>query len=326
MPVCSDWVRIGCCRRACKHEHTKNAVCKRWLAGCCELDASQCLFVHANRVDAVWYPPGPKCVEVPVDEPTYMRSSFVTKTIVLQDASVLLEATVTHNRIVKMSSNVYAAGLRLHDVIVAVAERPYSADDLRKVVANRGNLPYEIITPCTIKRIELSVVSKVDSVIVRDSQPQRCPLEQTLRGRRKLVHAKEQLVHNLSVLKSDIKNANNAKDDDGWPGMSETLLTSAIMEYKRIRMNIDVIARKIEHSLRVEQELMKKRVEKTGEAVNDEEDAKECSICYSAIATHCSVPCGHRAYCESCSREIMQADPSCSICRQPCEKFIRVWG
>lgn len=61
-----------------------------------------------------------------------------------------------------------------------------------------------------------------------------------------------------------------------------------------------------------------------GGEIEEEEDVSSedlCKVCYARRKTHIAVPCGHFAFCRSCS---VKLPFSCAVCRSPCHLYCKV--
>jgi len=55
-------------------------------------------------------------------------------------------------------------------------------------------------------------------------------------------------------------------------------------------------------------------------------DDSLCKLCRERQMTHCVVPCGHRCLCKQCADRVQNSkNPSCPICRNPCQFIMRVY-
>lgn len=59
-----------------------------------------------------------------------------------------------------------------------------------------------------------------------------------------------------------------------------------------------------------------------GKKYNDEEESKECVICYTELANTAVLPCRHLCLCKKCAQIVRMQTSKCPICRTSVQMFI----
>ena len=59
-----------------------------------------------------------------------------------------------------------------------------------------------------------------------------------------------------------------------------------------------------------------------GKQDNEEEDSKECVVCYTELSNTAVLPCRHLCLCAKCAQIVRMQTSKCPICRTSVQTFI----